>query len=84
MYRDECFVFAMPDEAFIVPDLCKAIRSIASLERSIARNFIHVLNEVAKIVVAFVFVEILLVTCIPWGPSQARIRIINCVPIIKS
>ena len=81
VYRDECFVFvSMPDEAFIVLDLCKVIRSIASLERSIARNCIHVLNEVAKIVVAFVFVEILLMTRMPWGPSQARIRIINCVP----
>ena len=49
------FVF-IPDEAFIVLDFCKVIRSIASLERSIARNCIHVLNEVAKIVVAFVFV----------------------------
>lgn len=67
-------------EAFKVVDLCKVIRRIPPLERSIARNTVHVFSEIANVLVAFVFVEILLVTRMRWGPGQVRISIINCVP----
>ena len=81
MFRDECFAsVSVPDEIFKVVDLCKIIRRIGPLERSIARNTIHVVSEVAKVLLAIVFVEILLVAACLGEPSQARISIINDVP----